>query len=50
MISDASQCVHAAVYSFPPPFITGDNSNQWLLDAYQVDFFHWLPSNIATYI
>jgi len=35
------------VYSFPPPFITGENSNEWLLNAYQSDFSHWLPSATA---
>ncbi|XP_065888775.1 sphingomyelin phosphodiesterase-like isoform X2 [Dysidea avara] len=40
----------APVNSFPPPFITGKNSNQWLLNAYQADFSHWLPSKTASTI
>ena len=35
--------VRILLLSFPPPWITDDNSNQWLLDACQVDFSHWLP-------
>ncbi|XP_065887574.1 sphingomyelin phosphodiesterase-like [Dysidea avara] len=40
----------APVNSFPPPFITGENSNQWLLNAYQTNFSHWLPSDTASTI
>ena len=43
-------CCSFLFYSFPPPFITGENSNQWLLNAYQTDFSHWLPSDTASTI
>ncbi|RMX37741.1 hypothetical protein pdam_00006577 [Pocillopora damicornis] len=35
----------APVNSFPPPFITGDNSNQWLRDALANDWIQWLPND-----
>ena len=38
------------IFSFPPPFITGKNSNQWLLDSYQLNFSHWLPSSTSSTI
>ena len=47
------QLIIAILYSlcsFPPPWITGKNSNQWLLDAYQADFSHWLPSSTSSTI
>ena len=42
--------ISITIFSFPPPFITGKSSNQWLLDAYQTDFSRWLPSNTASTI
>ena len=31
--------------SFPPPFITGERSNQWLLDALAEQWGSWLPAD-----
>ena len=33
------------VYSFPPPFVTGPNSGQWLRDAMAKAWSGWLPSD-----
>ncbi|XP_062511163.1 sphingomyelin phosphodiesterase-like [Corticium candelabrum] len=35
----------APVNSYPPPFVTGKNSNSWLLDALAVNWSHWLPKD-----
>ena len=31
--------------SFPPPFVTGPNSGQWLRDAMAKAWSGWLPSD-----
>ena len=31
--------------SFPPPFVTGPNSGQWLRDALAKAWSGWLPSD-----
>jgi len=33
------------MHSFPPPFITGANSNQWLRDAFADHWKIWLPDD-----
>ena len=33
------------LYSFPPPFVTGHNSGQWLRDALAKAWSDWLPSD-----
>lgn len=35
----------APVNSFPPPFVKGNRSNAWLLDALALNWSHWLPSD-----
>ena len=32
-------------HSFPPPFVTGPNSGQWLRDALAKAWSYWLPSD-----
>ncbi len=34
--------------SFPPPFVTGEKSNQWLLDAAADQWSDWLKDEEAT--
>ncbi|XP_064389066.1 sphingomyelin phosphodiesterase-like isoform X2 [Halichondria panicea] len=38
----------APVNSFPPPFVTGEKSNQWLLDAAADQWSDWLKDEEAT--
>ncbi|XP_004366050.2 sphingomyelin phosphodiesterase [Capsaspora owczarzaki ATCC 30864] len=33
------------VNSFPPPYIKGEQSNQWLLDAFATEWATWLPAS-----
>lgn len=37
----------APVNSFPPPFITGNNSESWLYQAAAESWLHWLPQETS---
>lgn len=41
----SSDSINLLLHSFPPPFITGHDSGQWLLDVLAEDWLTWLPAD-----